>query len=332
MSKKVYVIAEIGVNHEGEVDKCTQLIEEAVACGVDAVKLQTVDADANYVPGTKSYEIFKRSELTRDETARMFELATRLGVDIFTTCGDLPTAKWVDELNPSAWKVSSGLLTHIPMIRSLTLFGRPMLISTGMATVDEIDLAIETVESEGQNRISLFQCTSLYPAPPESLNLATIRSMKKRYGYEVGFSDHSIGSNAVFLSVAAGAAMIEKHFTFDMKRNGFDHAISLNADGLRDMVDRVQLAETMMGSSEKELLEQVATNRKSFLRTIVTTQPVRKGDIFTLENISIKRPTSSERTTPPSRYYDFVGKVSARNITENEAIVEEDCIQLEEIK
>ncbi len=269
-NKKIYIIAEIGVNHEGDVDKCRSMIDSVVKSGANAVKLQTIDADANYAKGTESYKIFKDVELTCEETASIFQHASDVGVDIFTTCGDLPTAKWVDELNPSAWKVSSGLLTHTTMVRSLASFGRPMLISTGMAINKEIDQAINIIEEEGNNDITIFQCTSLYPAPPESLNLSNIDFLKKRYGYNVGFSDHSIGSDAVFLSIATGVTMIEKHFTYDKSRRGYDHAISLEPKEFHNMVARVRLAETIMGPINKTISDSIDINRSKYLRTIVS--------------------------------------------------------------
>ena len=156
----VYVIAEIGINHEGSVTKCSEMINEAASIGVDAIKLQTINADANYVINSESYKVFKGSELTQEETSDMFNLARSKGLDVFTTSGDIETIKWVDTLKPSCWKVSSGLLTHIPVIRYLASLGRPLLISTGMANHDEIGLAIKTARAVGNNDISLLQCTS----------------------------------------------------------------------------------------------------------------------------------------------------------------------------
>ena len=153
MSNHVYIIAEIGINHEGSVEKCARMIKAAAKIGVDAVKLQTIDADLNYVAGSESYRIFKDSELTREETANMFSLARANGLDIFTTAGDINTVEWVEKLRPSCWKISSGLLTHIPMVRHLASLGRPLLISTGMASVEDIDLAIKTSQSVGNNNI-----------------------------------------------------------------------------------------------------------------------------------------------------------------------------------
>jgi len=325
-SNKVYVIAEIGINHEGDVSKCQEMIDAACQAGADAVKLQTIDADANYVNGTESYAVFKDSELTQDETNDMFQYAKKLGVDIFTTCGDLPTAQWVDELNPVAWKISSGLLTHIPMIRALADFGRPMLISTGMAKISEIDQAIEVVKESGNNKISLFQCTSLYPAPPETLNLAVIKFLKDRYGYDVGFSDHSIGDDAAFLAVATGATMIEKHFTFDTKRLGFDHGVSLEHDGFRQLVKRIRLAELIMGTKDKVVGDLININRSKYLRTIVALKKITKGNVFDYENLGVKRALQGQLGYAPKYIEKLIGRTAARSISKGEPVMAEDVL------
>jgi sialic acid synthase SpsE len=320
MSDKVYVIAEIGINHEGSVEQCARMIKAAAEIGVDAVKLQTIDADTNYVVGSESYKVFKGSELTRDETGDMFQYAQDIGVDIFTTCGDLPTAKWVDKLNPVAWKVSSGLLTHIPMVRSLASFGRPMLISTGMATIEEIDQAVATVEKTGNNNITIFQCTSLYPTPPESLNLASMDFLRERYGHKVGFSDHSLGDDAVFLSVGVGAKLIEKHFTCDKSRQGYDHAISLEPDEFRKMVKRIRLAETIMGSIGKTINDSIDGNRSKYMRTIVALKKINKGEVFTYDNLGVKRPLQGQRGSAPKYLNQLVGCISSRSFKMDEPV------------
>jgi N,N'-diacetyllegionaminate synthase len=324
MKNQVYIIAEIGVNHEGDVDKCACMINAAADVGVDAVKLQTIDADSNYIVDTESYKIFKSSELSRDETASMFELAKRRSIDIFTTAGDIETINWVEKLKPSAWKISSGLLTHIPLIQYLASLNRPLLISTGMGSVEEIDLAIETTKNARNDNVKLFQCTSLYPALADNLNLAAIRWLKNRYGYDVGYSDHSIGTDAAFLAVGAGATLIEKHFSFDTNRPGFDHGISLNHDGLKEMVERIRLAERMLGAAEKNIPIAVMENRKKYLRSLVATSNINIGDIFTVNNINVKRTLSEKRGCEPKYLNDFLGKIACRDIRINEPVNIED--------
>ena len=154
----VFVIAEIGINHEGDVSKCDSMIRAASDAGANAVKLQTVDADQNYVKGTESYKIFKGTELSKEETASMFSLARSLGLEIFTSLGDFQTANWINDLNPCAWKISSGLLTHLPLIEYLAKLKRPILMSTGLANLKEIDDAVKASQTAGNDQIGIFQC------------------------------------------------------------------------------------------------------------------------------------------------------------------------------
>ena len=321
---KVKIIAEIGINHEGSVEKCARMIKEAANVGVNAVKLQTIDADANYVVGSESYKIFKGSELTREETSDMFDLARAKGLEIFTTAGDIETIKWVEEFKPSCWKISSGLLTHIPMVRYLASLGRPLLVSTGMASVDDIDLAIETIRSAGNSNISLFQCTSLYPAPIDSLNLSTISWLKERYNCKVGFSDHSLGSDAAFLSVGAGATLIEKHFSLDNGRSGFDHKISLDPNGLKEMIGRIREAEQIMGEPIKYVSEPINKMREKCLRSVVAIDSILKGDIFSSENIGVRRTLSDKKGSEPKYFDTMLGLIAKKDFNVNDPITIEE--------
>ena len=324
MSDNVYIIAEIGINHEGDVEKCREMIYSAAESGANAVKLQTIDANANYVVGSESYKIFKGSELTREETSDMFDLARAKGLEIFTTAGDIETIKWVEEFKPSCWKISSGLLTHIPMVRYLASLGRPLLVSTGMASVDDIDLAIETIRSAGNSNISLFQCTSLYPAPVDSLNLSTISWLKERYNCKVGFSDHSLGSDAAFLSVGAGATLIEKHFSLDNGRSGFDHKISLNPNGLKEMIGRIREAEQIMGEPIKYVSEPINKMREKFLRSVVAIDSILKGDIFSSENIGVRRTLSDKKGSEPKYFDTMLGLIAKKDFNVNDPITIEE--------
>jgi N,N'-diacetyllegionaminate synthase len=326
VGEPVLIIAEIGINHEGDANVCAKMIEEAAKAGVDAVKLQTVDADENYVFGTESHRIFKGAELTREETARMFELARSLGIEPFTTSGDFTTLEWVDKLKPAAHKISSGLLTHIPLIRRTANYQRALLISTGMANVSEIDAAVAEVLKTGNEDVALFQCTSNYPVSADSIHLATIRGMTERWKLPVGFSDHSIGNDAAFLAVGAGAVMLEKHFSLDPAREGFDHHISLNPRALTHMVERVRLAETIMGSNEKQVNSDIDAKRKRFMRCLVARSAVKKGEIFTEDNLSIKRPFPDKRGLEPEEYERVLGKTAARNLEMDDPVTVENVV------
>ena len=251
----------------------------------------------------------------------MFQLAKSLGVDIFTTVGDFDTLNWVNELDPCTWKISSGLITHIPLIEKMAKFNRPILISTGMSDIDEIKDAIDAFYQNGNRQVGIFQCTSIYPLKPENIYLSRISELKRIFNVPIGFSDHSLGSNAAFLSVGAGASMIEKHFTFDKGRKGYDHAISMNKKEMEELVKRVRLAEIMIGKGNVRFKEFQKEKRETYLRCIVAKKNIQKGELFTEENITIKRPITNMRGLKPEYYKKIFNKVSTRDYNVDDPII-----------
>lgn len=316
----VAVIAEIGINHEGSAELCARMIQEAAAAGTDAVKLQTMDAEENYVPGTESYALFSGAALSRDETARMFDLARKQGLEVFTTAGDFATIDWVDELHPAAHKISSGLLTNLPLIRHAARTSRALLMSTGMAEAEDIDAAVATACEAGASGLALLQCTSLYPAPPESLNLATIAWLERRYDVPAGLSDHSLGTEAPALAVAAGARVIEKHLSLDPSRPGYDHPVSLDPAGFAEMVRRVRSAEAMLGQPEKRPTEAERENAVRFHRVLVARREIAAGETFAASNLALKRPLPGSRGLAPRFYEQVIGRRAARALVPDEPV------------
>ena len=318
----VLIIAEIGVNHEGSAEVCARMIEAAVKAGADAIKLQTVDPDEAYAPDTESYATFSASRLSPDETAAMFNLARRQGLEAFTVAGDLRTLDWIDRLDPAGHKISSGLLTHIPLIRHAAHTGRPLLMSTGMAEVADIDAAVAAAREQAASGLGLMQCTSLYPAPAKTLNLAAIGWLERRYGVPAGLSDHSLGTDAAVLSVAAGARMIEKHFTLDPSRPGYDHHLSLDPDGFAEMVRRVRVAETMMGEAKKCLSAAERKNAGQYRRCLVVRRDLPADAVLTEADIGFMRvlPKAATDALAPSAYYSVLGRRTRRALAQFEPL------------
>lgn len=320
----VLIIAEIGINHEGNADTCAKMIEMASGAGADAIKLQTVKADENYAPGTESHKIFSRSELNDDETAELFKHARRLGVEIFATCGDPYSLSFIESLDPAGFKISSGLLTHLPLIRKAARFGRTLLISTGMAAEDKIERALESAREEGAEHICLLQCTSIYPAPPESLNLRSISTLEMKYGVPVGYSDHSDGTFASCVAVAAGAQIIEKHFTIDRSREGFDHKISLEPNEFKEMVEKIRLTEKMLGNEEKcPSRAEILTSRK-FYRKLVARRDIPEGAVIQEEDVGFMRILEAANSLDPCDLHRVLGRKSRFGVRRFSAITEED--------
>ncbi|MEW5772902.1 MAG: N-acetylneuraminate synthase family protein [Thermodesulfobacteriota bacterium] len=320
----VVVIAEIGINHEGDPATCLRLVEAAAKAGADAVKLQTVKAAENYAPGTESYEIFRRAELAEADTARAFARARDLGMECFTTCGDAPSLEFVASLAPAAWKISSGLLTHLPLIRRAAATGRTLLLSTGMTGMAEARMAVDTARAAGAKHLGLFQCTSLYPAPPETLHLRAIPVLAREFGAPAGLSDHSAGSLAPALAVACGACMIEKHFSLDPSRPGFDHATSLDPAGFADMVRTVRLAEAMLGSADKPVPPAVAANAAKYLRCLAARRDIPEGKMLEPADLAVLRLSAGRCGLPPEALDTVPGRRARRALSAYSAITEED--------
>ncbi|WP_421782422.1 N-acetylneuraminate synthase family protein [Kiloniella litopenaei] len=320
----VFVIAEIGINHEGSVETCARMIEEAAAAGANSIKLQTVDPERNYAKDTYSYELFSRAVLSQEETARMFEYVRELGMEPFTTAGDFKTLEWISKLDPSGFKISSGLLSCLPVVEKTASFSKPVLMSTGMADEDNIEAALNTVKSTGNDQVALFQCTSLYPAEDKDLNLASISWMEKRFALPVGFSDHSAGITAASLSVAAGAVMIEKHFTLDKNLPEFDHRLSLEPKEFACMTGTIRQTERIMGSHDKVLSEETAKMRDQMSRYMVVATDLRKGHILQEEDILFFR--LNEQSAAPlnaSMYHDILGQPLRRDMKALDAILQD---------
>ncbi len=316
----VAIIAEIGVNHEGDASVCAEMVRAAARAGADAVKLQTLDANENYVPGTESHAVFSRAELTREQTAEAFGLARSMGMEALTTAGDLGTLDWVDGLEPAAHKISSGLITHLPLIRAAAATGRPLLMSTGMCGLEPVREAVEAARDAGARHLCLLQCTSVYPAPPESLHLRAIRTLVEAFGVPTGFSDHSLGHEAAVLAVAAGARVIEKHFSLDPSRPGFDHRLSVDPEGLARLVGAVRRAEAMLGHGAKDRTEELGRIADRYWRSIVARRPILAGEALTLDNVGFMRTLPEDRGLAPGMWDLLAGRVAARDLQRYETI------------
>lgn len=316
----VVIIAEIGINHEGDEALCAALIEAAAKAGADAIKLQTVDPDESYTPATHSHKLFSRARLSREATSRMFDYARRLGVEPFTTCGDPATLEWVERLDPAAHKISSGLLTFALMIRRAASTSRTLLVSTGMATLGEVD---EVVIQASGAPLGLFQCTSLYPAPEETLNLRVIETLRLRYRLPVGLSDHALAWDVPAMAVAAGAAMIEKHFTLDARRPDFDHRIALEPSGFAQMVAAVRRAERLLGSAEKGPVAGEMEMRARARRSLVVRRPMRAGETIAADDVAVLRTLASCTGLAPICFDRVVGRRLALDLAAFDAITAE---------
>ena len=315
---KIFIIAEIGVNHEGNFNKCSKLFEEAKLSGADAVKLQTVDVEKNYVQGTASYNEFKNTDFTNEEFYKLSLVAKKLSVSFFTTPGDFESVDKCKKYGSQAIKISSGLITHLPLIEYASKKKLPIIISTGMAYANEIKNAFDSTKNNSS--VALLKCTSLYPAPDYTLNVRGILNLKKIYYVPIGFSDHTLDDLSSYIAVSSGASIIEKHFTLNKKKKGKDHAISMEPKEFKNMCVNIRRIENILG---KNLIEPTKSEKKLRTlrhRTLIANRCIEKNEIFNLENVGFKRTLQNKNGLEPIYFRKILGKKNKKKIKKNQTI------------
>lgn len=333
----VFVIAEAGVNHDGSVDRGHELIDAAAATGADAVKFQTFDADAlaTRTAAAASYqldalgwgatqnELLHTLELPRTAWPELQQHATDAGLTFLSTPFDEGSLRLLLELGMPAVKISSGDLTNLPLLRAAARAGRPLICSTGMATLHEVETAVALVRREGAD-VVLLHCVSSYPAPIDQLNLRAMRSLAERFNVVTGFSDHSLGTLAAVAAVAAGAAMIEKHFTLDRELPGPDHASSIEPSQFTEMVRDIRAVEAMLGSSEKRPQPAEVELRTLSRRSLVYARDLKDGTVLAHDHLIAKRPAGG---LSPMREPEVLGKRLRRSVVADEMVALDDLSQ-----
>lgn len=303
---RTMIIAELSCNHLHQLDLAMKTIEAMAEAGADVVKVQndnmaedmlTIDCDNEYFrinqgtlwDGETLYSLYKKTETPLEWLPLMQEKAHSLGMQFFSTPSDPTSVDLLETLNVPAYKISSFEITDLQLIRRAAETGKPVLISTGIATEEDIRLAIETCHEVGNNDVILLKCTSSYPASIEAANLTMIHDMKERFGCQVGLSDHSMGDIVATTAVALGAVLIEKHFILDRNLGGPDGAFSMEPQEFKQMVERVRDAEKTIGKVSYELSEETKKNR-NFAKSLFVIKDVKKGDIIDNNNVRAIRP------------------------------------------
>lgn len=300
----VYVIAEVSANHHQRFDEAVKIIHAAKAAGCDAVKLQTYTADTITIPssseyfqvrggtlwdGRTLYDLYGEAYTPWEWQPKLKGIANELGMDCFSSAFDASAVDFLEEMNVPAHKVASFELVDIPLIQKMAKAGKPLIMSTGMASVEEIEEAVRTAREGGATQIALLKCTSGYPAEPEEMNLRTIPELARRFGVPAGLSDHTMGIAVPVAAVAVGACIIEKHITLSRSEPGPDSAFSLEPHEFRAMVDAVRVAEKAMGKVEFGCSAKEASSRV-FRRSLFVVRDVKRGELFTAENVRSIRP------------------------------------------
>jgi N-acetylneuraminate synthase len=325
-----YVIAEISANHNGSIEKAMQSIKMAAKAGASAVKIQTYNADTMTIDcvredfmikgglwnGYKLYDLYDEAHTPYEWHHELFDFARKLGVTLFSTPFDETAVDLLESLNAPAYKIASFELTDLPLISYVAKLKKPMLISTGMASQDEIAEALECARSSGCNSLLLFHCISSYPAPIEQANLRSIQKLKKEFGVTVGLSDHTIGNIAATTAVALGASAIEKHFTISRSDKGPDSEFSIEPDELKNLIKDVRETWLSLGQGELIRAESEVSN-KVFRRSLYFVSDLKSGSIIKPDDVRRIRPGFG---ISPKFYNDVIGKVVAKDIKRGQAV------------
>jgi pseudaminic acid synthase len=298
-----YIVAEMSANHGQDFDQATKIIQAAKEAGADAVKLQTytpdtltIDCNNEYFQikgtlwhGRTLYDLYGEAYTPWDWQPKLKEIAGQLGLDLFSTPFDETAVEFLETMNVPVYKVASFENVDLPLLRKIAQTGKPIIMSTGMATLAEIDEAVQTLQEAGGRQLALLKCTSAYPAPPEEMNLRTIPHLAEAFGVPVGLSDHTLGIAVPIAAVALGACIIEKHFTLSRATPGPDSAFSLEPHEFKAMVEAVHTAEKALGTVHYGVSDQEAKSCV-FRRSLFVVKDVKAGEVFTAENVRSIRP------------------------------------------
>lgn len=317
-SSKVYVIAELSANHEQNLELAINTVKAMKDAGADAVKLQTyapedmsLDSDKPWFmtredslwAGQRLVDLYAKGETPWDWHEKLQHISNDLGMDFFSTPFSPRTVDLLESIDVPAYKIASFEIHDIPLIKKVAQQKKPIIMSTGIATLEDVDLAIQTCLNEGNNQIALLKCTSAYPTPYTEVNLNTMKMLKERYGCVIGLSDHTLGTTVPVASVALGAKIIEKHFILDRNSEGLDKEFSLMPQEFKAMVDAVRITEQALGSSEWVISEKTKSAQRAG-RSIFAAEDIQAGEEFTLKNIKVLRPN---RGLHPKYYEHLVG-------------------------
>ncbi|QEK11314.1 N-acetylneuraminate synthase [Crassaminicella thermophila] len=328
---KTFIIAEAGVNHNGDINLAKKLIDAAVDAGADAVKFQTFKAEkivikkaekAEYQKITTNndesqFHMLKKLELSYEDHVQLYNYCRKKNIMFLSTPFDMDSVDLLEKIGIEVYKISSGDITNMPLLKYIASKNKPIILSTGMSNLGEIEEAIEWIKGAGNEKIILLHCTTNYPTEYKDVNLRAMNTMKEAFKLPVGYSDHTLGIEVPIAAVAMGACVIEKHFTLDKQMKGPDHKASLEPKELKKMVRTIRNIEICLGNGIKKCIENELENRLIGRKSIVAAHDIKKGEVLKLESIDFKRPGSG---IEPKYYMNLIEKKITRDIKEDEII------------
>lgn len=326
----VYIIAEAGVNHNGSFELACKLVDEAKKAGVDCIKFQTFKSEnlvsgnaqkAEYQKNTtgegSQIDMLKKLELSYEEFLKLKKYCDEKEICFLSTPFDMESIDFLNSIDMPFWKIPSGEVTNLPYLTALAKTGKPVVMSTGMCDITEIEAAMKVLTDNGVKSIKLLHCNTEYPTPFEDVNLLAMNTMKNAFGVEVGYSDHTKGIEVPIAAVALGATIIEKHFTLDCNMEGPDHKASLEPDELAEMVLSIRHIEKALGTGEKKPSESEKKNITIARKSIVAKTYIKRGDIFSEDNITAKRPGNG---ISPMKWNEVIGMEASKDFQKDELI------------
>ncbi|KAF5028372.1 MAG: N-acetylneuraminate synthase [Sedimentibacter saalensis] len=328
---RTLIIAEVGVNHNGDIEIAKKMAKEARRCGADIVKFQTGKIEllvsknaekADYQKLTTGneetqYDMIKKLLLSFEEFEKLNEYCKENDIVFLSTPFDLDSIDFLEQLDIPFWKIPSGEITNLPYLIKIAKTHKPIVMSTGMCTMRDIEDAMEVLQVNNCGEITLLHCTTEYPAPYEDVNLKAMDTLRKRFNVSVGYSDHTRGIEVPIAAVAMGAEIIEKHFTLDRNMEGPDHKASLEPYELKAMVSAIRNIEAAMGDGEKKPSESEKKNIVVARKSIIAKTYIKKGEIFTEKNITVKRPGNG---ISPMKWFEVIGHTASKDFEEEELI------------
>lgn len=327
----VFIIAEAGVNHNGSLEIAKKLVDAAKAAGADCVKFQTfvagniVSKNAQKAEYQKKetgseesqYDMLKKLELSFEEFKDLHAYCKRQHIEFMSTAFDFDSIDFLESLDMGIWKIPSGDITNLPYLIKIAKLNKPIILSTGMSTMEEIEWAIKILKEHGAGEITVLHCTTEYPTPYEDVNLKAMVAIRDAFQVPVGYSDHTKGIEVPIAAVAMGAKVIEKHFTLDKNMVGPDHKASLEPQELKDMISAIRHIEVAIGDGRKEPAESERKNMAIARKSIIASKPIAAGEVLTEENLTVKRPGDG---ISPMKWFEVIGNLAKRDFKEDELI------------
>ena len=330
--KHTLIIAEAGVNHNGSIEMAKQLIDAAAIADVDYVKFQTFKAEKLVTKEAKQaeyqqrnaaddsqYTMLKKLELSEAQHEELITYCKEKGVKFLSTAFDLESIEYLHSLNLGLWKIPSGEVTNYPYIKKIAQYGEPVIMSTGMCSMDDVEQALNVLLKNGltKEQITLLHCNTEYPTPMQDVNLKAMLQLRDKFGVKVGYSDHTKGIEVPIAAVALGAEVIEKHFTLDRTLPGPDHKASLEPNELKAMVDAIRNIEQALGDGQKHVSASEEKNMAIARKSIVAARDIKRGELLTDDNLTTKRPGTG---ISPMRWEEVIGTKAIRDFVEDELI------------